>query len=151
MNMDSDLPFSATLEVRDRCLCLHVQRAARVLARRFDDVLRPFGVTNGQFSLLMSLNRPDDGPRISDLVLLLGMDRTTLTAALKVLARQGLVVSTPDPKDARAHRLRLTDAGRNVLKDALPVWRATHDAVDADLAPNDPQSLRDGLNAVAGR
>ena len=28
---------NVTLHIRDNCLCLHVQRAARILARRFDD------------------------------------------------------------------------------------------------------------------
>jgi hypothetical protein len=51
--------FAFTRHVRDHCLCLHVQRAARALARRFDDVLRPIGVTQGQFSLLVSLNRAE--------------------------------------------------------------------------------------------
>jgi len=51
------LPFETTLMIKDCCLCLHVQRAARALARRFDEELRPFELTNGQFSLLMSLNR----------------------------------------------------------------------------------------------
>jgi hypothetical protein len=60
-----EVPFSTTLLVRDCCLCLHVQRAARALARRFDAALKPVGLTTGQFSLLMSLNRPDlpTGPR----------------------------------------------------------------------------------------
>lgn len=147
--MDPDLPLTVTLEVRDRCLCLHVQRAARLLARRFDEALRPFGLTNGQFSLLMSLNRPD-GPRIGDLVPLLGMDRTTLTAALKPLEKRGLVASFADAKDGRVRRLQLTDAGRETLKEALPVWRATHDSVDAELAPVDPDQLRLGLNGLAG-
>ena len=53
------LPFAATIEVRDACLCLHVQRAARALARKFDEALRPLDLTNGQFSLLTSLNRPE--------------------------------------------------------------------------------------------
>lgn len=146
--MDPDLPLAATHEVRDRCLCLHAQRAARVLARRFDEALRPFGLTNGQFSLLMALNRPD-GPRIADLVPLLGMDRTTLTAALKPLERRGLVRSAADAKDARARRLALTDAGRATLKAALPVWRSTHDAVDEGLVDITPDNLRDGLKALA--
>ena len=64
--MRDDLPLSITHEVRDRCLCLHIQRTARLIARRFDEALRPFGLTNGQFSLLMSLNRPQ-APRIGDL------------------------------------------------------------------------------------
>src|SRR5258708_20530473 len=82
-------PFEFTLHVRDCCLCLHVQRAARALARRFDEVLRPFGLTNGQFSLLMSLNRPEPPP-MGPVASLLAMDRTTLTAALQPLDRPGL-------------------------------------------------------------
>ncbi|PIL20366.1 hypothetical protein P775_10475 [Puniceibacterium antarcticum] len=146
--MDPDLPLSATLDVRDHCLCLYTQRAARALARRFDTAFRPLGITNGQFSLLMSLNRPE-GPRIGDLVPLLGMDRTTLTAALKPLERRGLVLLQPDKKDARARRLTLTDAGRALLKTALPIWRSEHAAVDAALSGITPDDLRRGLSGLA--
>ncbi len=88
--------FETTLRVRDTCLCLHMQRAARALARRFDDALRPLGLTNGQFSLMMSLNRPEP-PGMAAVASLLAMDRTTLTAALKPLAapRSGQNYSEP--------------------------------------------------------
>ena len=99
--MDPELPLATTLEVRDRCLCFRAQRAARALGRRFDAALKPVGLTNGQFSLLMSLNRPDP-PRISDLAPFLAMDRTTLTAALKVLERRGLVLQGTDSGDRRS-------------------------------------------------
>ena len=82
--MREDLPLSVTHEVRDRCLCLHLQRAARAIGRRFDEALRPLHLTNGQYSLLVSLNRPA-APRIGDVAYLLAMDRTTLTANLKPL------------------------------------------------------------------
>src|SRR5690349_8981671 len=121
-----DLPFATTLRVRDECFCLHVQRAARAVGRRYDEALRPFGLTNGQFSLLMSLNRPEPaamGPVAS----LLAMDRTTLTAALKPLERRGLVQITPDPADRRSRILQLTDAGRKLLAEALPAWKHTHE------------------------
>lgn len=88
----SKVPFETTIEVRDRCLCLHAQRAARALARRFDAALRPVGLTNGQFSLLMSLNRPAP-PTIAEIAEVLAMDRTTITAALKPLERDGLVTA----------------------------------------------------------
>jgi hypothetical protein len=77
MSKSIDVPFSKTILVRDTCLCLHVQRAARALARRFDEALRPVGLTNGQFSLLMSLNRPAP-PAMGSVASLLAMDRTTL-------------------------------------------------------------------------
>ena len=108
------LPFETTLMVRDRCLCLHVQRAARALARRFDEELRPFELTNGQFSLLMSLNRPEPPP-MGPVASLLAMDRTTLTAALKPLERRGLFKVENDPTDRRSRILILTEKGRNLL------------------------------------
>src|SRR6516164_4058485 len=93
--------FETTHEVRDACLCLHVQRAARALARRFDDALGPIGLTNGQFSLMMSLNRPEP-PDMGAVASLLGIDRTTLTAALKPLQRRGLVKVKVDSADRRS-------------------------------------------------
>lgn len=137
--------FAATLHVRDHCLCLHAQRAARVLARRFDAALRPLGLTSGQFSLLNALNRPEPPP-MAPVAALLAMDHSTLTAALKPLARQGYVEVLADPQDGRARRLLLTAAGRALLGRALPVWQATHAEVEAPLA--DAGALRAGLRAL---
>jgi len=136
---------AATLAIRDACLCLHLQRAARAAARLFDDAFRPLGLTNGQFSLLMSLNRPDP-PAIGDVAALLAMDRTTLTAALKPLARRGLLEVTIDPADRRVRRLALTAAGRELLGAALPIWRREHAAIEGRLA--DPERLRGELRAL---
>src|SRR2546429_10027461 len=129
MSKCDDLPFEITLEVRDTCLCLHLQRAARAVARRFDAALRPVGLTNGQFSLLMSLNRPE-AASIGDVSAVLAMDRTTLTANLKPLRRRGPVVISVDNADKRSRRLRLTPAGRALLVAALPGWGSEHAAIE---------------------
>ncbi|MBS1166411.1 MAG: transcriptional regulator, MarR family [Proteobacteria bacterium] len=131
--------FETTLLVRDTCLCLHAQRAARALARRFDIALKPAGITSGQFSLLMSLNRPHP-PKVGSVAALLAMDRTTLTANLKPLERRGLVVTEADPTDKRARLLRLTPAGREVLTNAVPIWKAVHAEIETGLT--DPHQLR---------
>ncbi|WP_394841050.1 MarR family transcriptional regulator [Pendulispora brunnea] len=141
----ADLSFDTTLHVRDHCLCLHAQRAARALARCFDDAFRPLGLTNGQFSLLMSLNRPEP-PSLGSVASLLAMDRTTLTAALKPLARRGLLKVTVDQEDRRGRRLALTAKGRKLLARAVPIWRAKHAELDTQL--EDPESLRQGLRAL---
>ncbi|WP_255550920.1 MarR family transcriptional regulator [Granulicella sp. dw_53] len=134
--------------VRDCCLCLHVQRAARALARRFDDALRPLELTNGQFSLLMSLNRPKPAP-MAGVAKLLAMDRTTLTAALKRLVRRGLVKITSDVSDRRGRNLELTSEGKTLLASAMPVWERTHADVEALLAEGRPESLRRNLQALS--
>jgi len=142
------VPFTTTLEVRDTCLCLHAQRAARALARRFDEVLRPVGLTNQQFSLLMALNRPEP-PTMAPVAQLLAMDRTTLTAALKPLERRGLLRVEAAPTDRRSRRLKLTEAGHTVLSDALPIWRQTHADIQAERPDLDLDELRGSLRSLA--
>ena len=141
------MPLSFTHHVRDRCLCLHVQRAARALARRFDDALRPFGLTQGQFSLLISLNRPEP-PRLGDVAVLLAMDRTTLTAALKPLQRRRLVKVRADRADRRSRRLILTAAGRAALAAAAPVWAQTHAQTERLLRRSSADALRATLREL---
>ena len=139
-----DISFATTHHIRDKCICLHMQRAARVLARRFDEALRPLDLTNGQFSMLTSLNRPEPA-RMGSVATLLAMDRTTLTAALKPLERRGLVAVSVDPEDQRSRLLTLTRAGRALLAKAVPIWKRSHAEVDRLLAGGDPDALRRDL------
>lgn len=148
MPEDRQLPFATTLHVRDNCLCLHVQRAARAVARRYDEALRPLDLTNGQFSLLMSLNRPEP-PTIGSVSTLLAMDRTTLTAKLKPLERRGLVEVMSDPKDRRSRRMRLTPAGLALLAEALPVWKQAQADNERLIAGATPDALRADLRSLS--
>ncbi len=140
-------PASATAaHVYNHCLCFAAQRAARALARRFDDALAPLGLTSGQFSLLMSLDRPAPSS-IGFVAALLAMDRTTLTANLKPLERQRLVKIGIDPADRRARLLTLTQEGRRLLRSALPVWKREHGRIEK--LPENVDALRAGLRALA--
>jgi DNA-binding MarR family transcriptional regulator len=148
MSKTEDLPFETTLEVRDACLCLHVRRAARAIARHYDDALRPVDLTNGQFSLLMSLNRPEPASMTS-VASVLAMDRTTVTANLKPLVRRGLVEMVADAKDRRSRRLALTPDGRALLAAALPLWREAQKSAEQLIGASDAERLRADLRALS--
>jgi DNA-binding MarR family transcriptional regulator len=148
MSTRSAAPFGVTLDVRDRCLCLHLQRAARAVARRFDEALKPAGLTSGQFSLMMAMNRAEP-PTIGHVSASLGMDRTTLTANLKPLERKGFVRVTVDAEDRRGRLLSLTTKGRAALASAVPLWRKTQDEMDRAVARMSPDRLREALRALA--
>jgi DNA-binding MarR family transcriptional regulator len=139
--------FAFTHHVRDHCLCLHVQRAARALARRFDDALRPIGLTQGQFSLLISLNRAEP-PTMGAVANLLALDRTTLTANLKPLQRRGLVKVVVDANDKRSRRLILTPSGRELLAAAAPVWKRAHAKAERLLKSSSSDLMRAGLREL---
>jgi DNA-binding MarR family transcriptional regulator len=162
LDAEGTVSFQTTLVVKDACLCRHVQRAARVLARRFDVALKGVGLTNGQFSLMMSLNRPalpsDVGSAgtgsagMSEVAQLLGMDRTTLTAAAKTLERRDLLEVLVDAKDRRGRRMRLTVEGRRALTAAVPIWVREHGALEQELAAAGTNSdgVRRDLGLLAG-
>ena len=145
MSKRGRLSHAFTHHVRDACLCLHVQRAARVLARRFDEALRPLALTQGQFSLLMSLNRAEP-PSIGDVAALLAMDRTTVTANVKPLARRGLIKMRVDREDRRNRLLELTPSGRTLLAAAAPIWKRTHAATERRLRSSTADILRASLH-----
>ena len=139
--------IAVTHEVRDTCLCLRAQKAARSMARRFDAALRPFRLSSGQFTLLNAINQ-ESPPGMAELAGLLGADRTTLTAAVKPLARRGLISIVVDSADRRGRRLSLTAEGRALLEKATPVWRACHQTLESRLGPGAAERLRHDLDAL---
>jgi DNA-binding MarR family transcriptional regulator len=97
---------------------------------------------------MMALNGPKPSVMMQ-VASLLGMNRTTLTAALKPLERRGLVKIKADPADRRARLLTLTPKGSSLLARAVPVWTNAHAELEALLADGDPDRLRKSLRALS--
>jgi DNA-binding MarR family transcriptional regulator len=117
------------------------------LARRFDEVLRPFGADERAVFAADVLNRPEPPP-MGPVATLLGMDRTTLTAALKPLERRGLLKISPDPKDRRSRTLQLTAKGHALLIDATPVWEKAHREIEHTILKHAPGARRCNSRAL---
>jgi DNA-binding MarR family transcriptional regulator len=134
-------------EVYATCVCLGVQRAARGVARRYDEALRPAGLTSGQFTILSSLLR-DEATPIGALAELLGLDRTTLNRNLRPLEAERLIATVADPEDARVRRIQLTAAGRNKLDETIPLWRKVQSHSNGRLGKTGWQNLRPLLDRL---
>lgn len=104
------------------CHCLALRSAARSIARRYDEALRSVELSNGQFSILVAVSamQPASPQALGDA---LGMDRTTVTAALKPLQRRGLLVVNASEDDLRTRLVSLTPDGSSLLRRAMPLWR----------------------------
>jgi DNA-binding MarR family transcriptional regulator len=141
------LPIEMVLEIRDQCLCLATQRAARLLARRFDRLFAPLGLTNGQFSMLVALSGQWK-PRLGELAQFLAMDQATMTAAAKTLEKRGFLSLEADDGDARIRRPVLTEAGRVVVAQAVPLWRDEHAKVQAELGGGNAVAMAQALGLL---
>ena len=102
------------------CACASVRRAARLVTQIYDEEFREH-LEASQFALLSALERQSDCNQ-SMLARALGMDKTTLSRNLSLLATKGWI-ERQTATDQRERGFRLTPAGRGLLKAARPAWR----------------------------
>jgi DNA-binding MarR family transcriptional regulator len=145
--MELKLPFSPSA-MGAECYCLNLKRAARSIARRYDEALQPVDLTNGQYSTLLSIAGMQP-VAMQALAQTLGMDRTTLTATLKPLQRRGLILIALDPADRRSRMLNLTQEGVALLKEAVPLWRKVQQSVSRSVGSSSGLELREQLTRLA--
>ncbi len=104
------------------CFCLATRRLARLLTQAYDRKLAPTGLKVTQFSVLVAVDKAGErGGRLAPLAKALDMDASTLTRVLMPLVRDNLV-ALDEGEDRRERRARLTQAGRNLLAEAIPLW-----------------------------
>lgn len=107
------------------CLCANTRRAARLLTQRYEEALRPAGLTPAQFELLVTLSyRP--GISQSALASHLALDQTTLSRNLKPLLTRNLINHAACTRDRRQTVYTLTPIGAEALQHAMPLWQSAH-------------------------
>lgn len=104
------------------CVGLAIRRASRAVSQHYDQALRPTGLRNSQFGLLVALDQGGETP-LGALAERLRMDRTTLARNVTVLESRGLVASRAPESDRRSRLLRPTPAGRDAAAAAFPLWQ----------------------------
>ncbi len=113
------------------CANLHLRQAARVVTEFYNSVMVSTGLHANQFSLLVPpyLN---PGLTINQMAEISGLDRTTLARNLKLLEERGWIV-VHSGADQRRREIHLTESGRQILLEALPLWEQAQEQVKATL------------------
>ena len=113
---------STQVRVAWRCTCFNVRRASRSVTQFYDGVMAESGVRATQFTMLGAVAMMGPAPltRLADH---LGLDRTTLTRNLKLLADRGMVEISAGAEDRRERVAAITEAGAAAVERATPVWQ----------------------------
>jgi DNA-binding MarR family transcriptional regulator len=128
------------IEVSRDCLLTRTRRISRIVTNIYDEALRPAGINSPQFSLLMIISRLGGASR-AEIGRANHQDRSTLTRNLQVLLSEGWVEEAEHSAGGRNRAIVLTKAGRNVLRTAMPSWRAAQVQAKAVLG-------KEGVDAV---
>ena len=119
--------FQTQLARTRNCTCSALRRATRAVTAHYETHFRGSGLRGTQFTILSVLAQAGPLP-MTRLANLLGVERTTLTRNLTVLARRGLVAWTGET-DGRVRKALLTKAGDEMLHRCLPHWMAAEASV----------------------
>ena len=131
------------------CTCFNLRKAARFVTQIYDDAMRPTGLRNTQFSLLVHASAM--GPvSLMKLAQAMATDRTTIARNLEPLEKDGLL-KIQDGKDRRSRMISITDKGLRKLNEAYPIWKKTQDEVKSVIGFEDWSNMLSHINAAIER
>ncbi|WP_296717677.1 MarR family winged helix-turn-helix transcriptional regulator [Erythrobacter sp.] len=79
------------------------------------------------------------------------MDKVAVNRAVKVLEERGLVARVANPVDGRSHLLALTEEGRSIHAEVMPLALATERDLLAGLDPDEVDAVRRVLAGLRER
>lgn len=88
------------------------------------------------------------GSRPSELARAAQVSKQTLGSIVDQLQKAGYVRREPDPSDARARLVVITDLGRRLVELSVPVVRQVEDAWRRHLGPERTRQLRSALESL---
>ena len=100
-----------------------VKRLYLLMGQYFNEVLRPYGVAQSQWYMLLYIHHYTEVTQ-KDLQDILQVTSATLTAAINALERKGWVTRTQSEADRRVKVLKLTPAG-------IELWESLPDPIAA--------------------
>jgi DNA-binding MarR family transcriptional regulator len=125
-----------------------ILRAQQILLARLNALLGPLGITFPRYEALMLLSFSRTGALpLGKIGERLQVHRTSVTNIIDKLEADGLVRRVPHEVDRRATLAQITDAGREIAKQATALLNANAFGAGA-LAPEDQESLTELLRSL---
>jgi DNA-binding MarR family transcriptional regulator len=127
------------------CFALQARKTANLLARIYSRAMASIGLEIAQFSTLCVV-AAEQSLSVSEMAMQLGIDRSTLVRNLKILERDQLIAQSG--REGRRVIYRLTDKGKTLLVQALPLWEQIQTMLSETLGEEQADDLRRSLSAL---
>lgn len=135
--------MTSPLAIGQSCVGYRSRKVSRTLARVFNAAMRPLDLPVTQFAVLVAVDA-EPGDTMAGLAARLNTDPSTAVRLALALEKRGLLASD-NGRGRNGKRLRLTAAGRALLKKAMAAWQRTHDMIAGELGEREMQRLLAGL------
>lgn len=132
---------------------LNIYYSASCLKKKAGEFLRPFGLTDVQFNLMMLLkyqSELDQGLSQAQLSSMMLVNRANITSLIDRMEKADLVIRTPAPTDRRSNIVKLTGRGRELLARIEPLYTKEVKRIMAALKLNEQKTVIEMLERIRG-
>ncbi len=150
MGLREELKMLRPISHRSHEAMLNIVVTGTLLLREGTSLLRPFGLTDTQFNILMLLKYQSENGRINQTRLgtMLLIHRSNITGIIDRMEKAGLVRRIADSEDRRINYIEMTNNGKKTLEDAHTVYHQRLDEVMSVLSESDNQKVSDVLEVI---
>lgn len=131
----------------DESLGFIVYRTSQAFKKEFSRRLRTYGLTPEQWSTLNRLGE-QDGLSQKDLAERTYKDSPTTARIIDKLENKGLLRRTGDPEDRRVFLIFLTESGKKLREEIIPITIQLNSDASKGLSEKDLNNLLNLLNKV---
>lgn len=134
MNLDDAVGFS-------------INNTGRSLTRLLTSEFSHLEVTPEQWSVLKRLEE-EDSITIKELSKRVGKDQANVTRISDLLERKGYLIRKPNPEDKRSSLVCLTEAGREITKQLIPIDEKVHEIALRGISEQEIMFLKQVLSKI---
>jgi MarR family transcriptional regulator, organic hydroperoxide resistance regulator len=98
---------------------------------------RAFGLSSTELAVMMAVAHLNCNPSVRPIADHLQISASNVTADIGKLVNARLLAKFPDPDDARAIKVALTEKGTKLIQDMAPALGAVNDRLFANMSRND--------------
>jgi DNA-binding MarR family transcriptional regulator len=141
-------PLTATpISIAQECIVARLRIVTRVVTKMYDDALRPLGIKISQLNILIVAGTAESVPP-AEICRQLKLDQSTLSRNVERMSKSGWIELIEDASDGRAHCLKLTKDGRQLIEKAKPAWEKTQQEVEELLGSSCVKALHTAADQV---
>lgn len=132
---------------------LNIYYSASCLKKKAGEFLRPFGLTDVQFNLMMLLeyqSQQDEGLSQAQLSSMMLVNRANITSLIDRMEKADLVIRTPAPADRRSNIVKMTDRGKELLEQIEPLYTKEVKRIMAALKLSEQKTVIEMLERIRG-
>ena len=150
MGLQEELKIPTPFTHKPHEAMLNIVFTGTLLLREGTKLLRPYGLTDTQFNILMLLKYQFKNRRAcqTELGNMLLIHRSNVTGIIDRMEKAGFVSRIPDAEDRRINFIEMTDKGKDTLEKAHKVYHARLDEIMTSVSDADNEHICSSLEEI---